>query len=511
MNIDKTLTNINREQEEHLTQDKASLFNLPYINLVNYPIAPDVFKMVTYDQAVNYSLIPYIRLGKKVRFATTEPENPEIVDFLRQLAQSKGVSITISVVSASSLKYALELYKKIVNDEIKAKEAVNVSEAESTNFEREIQNLVDLREKIKSVSTTQILDVVFAGAIKTQSSDIHIEPGENECRVRYRIDGVLQDIINLPMPTFKALDSRIKFLSKLKIDVLNEPQDGRFTFNSIGKPMDVRVSTLPTAYGEAIVMRLLDQSGRFLNIEDLGFSEKAKQDILAAIKKPTGMILNTGPTGSGKTTTLYAVLSILNKPGVKIITLENPIEYRLQGIEQVQITGDEKKGGLTFAAGLRSILRQDPDIIMVGEIRDLETADIAIRAAMTGHLVLSTLHTNNAPAAYLRLIDMGLEPFLLQGAINLIIAQRLVRKVHTECAGKGCALCNFTGYKGRVVISETLRPTTTLEKLVYSKAPLSDVIECARSEGMQTMYEDGMDKVSKGITSKEEVERVVSE
>ncbi|MFA6423072.1 MAG: GspE/PulE family protein [Patescibacteria group bacterium] len=510
MDIDKTLENIKRTQEEQQARESASIFNIPYINLVNYPIAPDVMKILPLDQVKLNFIIPYIRLGRRVRFATSRPENPELFNYLSQIAKEKNIEASISAVSETSFNYALSLYEKITLDEEKAKLALNTSSS-TTNFEQEIQNLMDLREKIKNVSTTQIVDVVFTGAKKTQASDIHVEPTETDCRIRYRIDGVLQDIVNLPNSAYQALNSRIKFLSGLKMDQKKEPQDGRFSYNIGGEQVDVRVSTLPTNYGEAIVMRLLSQNGNFLNLDDLGFSEMSKKNILDAIKKPNGMILNTGPTGSGKTTTLYALLSLLNKPGVKIITLENPIEYRLSGIEQVQVSGEEVKGGMTFSSGLRSILRQDPDIIMVGEIRDLDTADIAIRSAMTGHLVLSTLHTNNAPAAYLRLVDMGLEPFLLQGSINLIIAQRLVRKVHQECGGKGCDACNFTGYKGRIVISETLKPTPDLEKLIYNKAPLADVIEKAKADGMQTMTEDGMEKVKLGLTTKEEVERVISE
>lgn len=372
-------------------------------------------------------------------------------------------------------------------------------------YASEVKGITDLRETISQVSTTSLLDVVFAGAINTNASDIHIEPIANNCRLRLRIDGVLQDISTLPFESYKKIVSRVKYLAKLKLDVVNLPQDGRFQFAVADEQIDVRVSTLPTAYGELLEMRLLRSKAILLKLDQLGFAAETIAEIKNAATAPNGIIFSVGPTGSGKTTTLYAILNHLNKSNVKIITLEDPIEYKIAGIDQSQI---EPSKGYTFSKGLRAALRQDPDILMVGEVRDAETAQIALHSALTGHLVLSSLHVNSASAALPTLIEMGVPTYLLAGCINLIVAQRLVRKFCQKCGGKGCEICHLTGYLGRTAISEVLQSSAKIEELIARKSSLREFEQAARLQGMKTMLEDGMDKVKAGITSEEEVRRV---
>jgi general secretion pathway protein E len=411
------------------------------------------------------------------------------------------------------LKYAFSLYNKVVPKTSSAVQ-VKVTGAQKETFATGIQGVADLQSKLAQVSTTELLDTLFAGALSLSASDIHLEPGEVKLKARYRIDGVLQDVVELPMSVHKSLASRIKFLAKLKLDVTTLPQDGRFevttTSNVAGAeeaPLDIRVATLPTPFGEAVEMRILAQRGEFLSLESLGFSEEILTKIKNAITKPHGLILNTGPTGSGKTTTLYAILQQLNQPGRKIISIEDPVEYRIPGIDQSQILPEK---GYTYAAALKASLRHDPDIIMVGEIRDPETATTALQASLTGHLVLTTLHTNSAAGAIPRLINMGIEPFLLAGAINLIIAQRLVRRVNPTC-GPGSVKEGGTCYKGRLPIAEGLVPTAEFNDLIARKASVAEFEEMAKKTGMKTMLQDGQEKVAKGLTTIDEVLRVTKE
>jgi len=397
-----------------------------------------------------------------------------------------------------------------------------------------------LAAKIKDVSTTDLITFIIAGAVESKVSDIHIEAEEKDVKIRFRIDGILQDVAKLDREQWKQIISRVKLLSSLKINVTTRPQDGRFTIFLDGEDTDVRISTIPTAYGESVVMRILRSSVVGLKFEDLGFRGKSYEEMNRQIERPNGMIVTTGPTGSGKTTTLYAILNQLNEPGSKIITLEDPVEYRLEGINQSQM--DPSKD-YTFAKGLKSILRQDPDIIMVGEIRDLETAEIAIQAALTGHLLLSTIHTNSASGAIPRFLSMGVKPFLLAPALNAIIAQRLVRKICPKCKeeykptdeeskrvkevlgalpessgekvnlsnlkffkGKGCDACNGLGYKGRVGIYEVFIMNKEVEAIILS-AEVSEykMQEIAVKNGMVTMAQDGLLKAADGITTIEEV------
>lgn len=520
--IDQILNNFSREDEEKRAQESAKTMGIAYINLVGYPFAPDVMALIPESDCLDYRLVAYLKVGDKIKVATDQPTDEKLKGYLSTLGQTLKATISVSLCSKTSIEYALSLYR-VLNPQVVQKD-VQVTEEQEEKFESEIKNISELREQIYKVSTTKLLDVVFAGAVKLDASDIHLEPGETQLRIRYRIDGVLQDVANLPMSAFHNFVSRIKYLGKLKLDV-SEPQNGRFAVQVLDQPVDIRVATLPTSYGEAVTMRLLPKDKTFIDLEHLGFSSENLAKISEALAKPQGMIICTGPTGSGKTTTLYAMLKKLNLPGKKIITLEDPIEYRVEGIEQVQITHHEKdidrfhdnveeiaeREQSDFLGALKGCLRQDPDILMVGEVRDKETADVALQAAMTGHLVLTTLHTNNAPSAMARLTEMGIEPYLLGGTINLIIGQRLVRTIHKDCGGKGCAGCHETGLKGRVAITEVFKPGPEIEKLILDKAPLRTFEAKAQELGMKTMREDGLEKVKAGITTAEEVTRVSGE
>lgn len=502
-----------REDEERLAAETAKRFGLPYINLVGYPIEPKALQVIPEDLAKKYAAIAFEKVNNQVRIATPVPENPQFIPFLKQMAGTTNMDYVPVVCSKTSYTFAIKQYD-FIEPEPPTLEKMFVDPNETAGARGELTSLANIAAKLKSISTSSLLEMVFGGAINLQASDVHIEPEEKEARLRYRIDGMLQDVITIPHSTYRQVANRIKYLSKMQLDTLGKAQDGRFDIAVGEKPVDVRVSAIPGAWGEIFVLRLLDQSGTMINMEELGFSPQVRALIDEAIAKPNGVILNTGPTGSGKTTTLYAILQKLNKPEVKIITIEDPIEYRISGIAQTQV---KKKAGYTFAKALKSVLRQDPDIIMVGEIRDKETGETAMQAALTGHLVISTLHTNSAPSSMPRLLDMDVAPFLLSGSINLVMAQRLVRKICTRCKGKkveptatgiACGLCNGTGYKGRVAIAEVLKITAKIEELINKKASVADFEKVARADGMVPMYEDGMAKVRAGITTEEEVLRV---
>jgi len=449
------------------------------------------------------------------------------------------------VVSIDSLKKAWANYERGTITETFESQAMSLKEKDLTEFERGISNLIELKKRISEIHTTDIFNVIMAGALKTKASDVHIEPGSDSIRLRYRIDGVLQDIIELPMKIQRIIVSRVKMLSKMKLNVTDAPQDGHFSINLENTTVNVRSSILPSNYGESVVLRLLTGDETTLKLDELGFNQRDFEKMEEQIIKPTGMILSTGPTGSGKTTTLYAFIHRLNQSSINIITLENPIEYKVKGITQTEIG---EKSGLSFASGLKAVVRQDPDVIMVGEVRDVETAEIAIQAALTGHTVLSTLHTNNAAGAIPRLLHLGVNPALIAPAINAIIAQRLVRKLCAHCKeeyapaqetvekiknvlseipenarieipedikvlyrSKGCSKCNFIGYSGRIGIFEVFTMTPNIEKIILGNISSSEIMEAARKDGMILMKEDGILKALKGITSLEEVRRVTGE
>ncbi len=510
----KAIKFISREEEEKIAREKAQVAGLPYVYLVGYPVKPAVLQLIPKEQAHQYQVVAYDEIGGRIRVATPTPENPAFLPFLKQLAQATGREFLPAVCSATSLRYFLKQYE-FIKERPEQLQRVELSTSKLEGAREELKTLAQVAARLRQVSTTEILEIIFAGAISLDASDIHFEPQQNQVRLRYRLDGVLQDVANLPPQTYKAILNRIKFLARLRV-TSDRPQEGRIEVTIGERRVDVRVSVFPSQWGEATVLRLLNQAGRFPKLTDLGFRPEVVAVLEKAIRKPTGMILVCGPTGSGKTTTLYTILQELNTPERKIITLEDPIEYRIKGIDQSQIN---PKKGFTFAVGLRSALRQDPDVVMIGEIRDTETAKIALQAAQTGHLVLSTLHTNSAPAALPRLLDLGVEPYLLSGSINLILAQRLVRRICWRCGGKQkiagnppttCPICNGTGYRGRIAIVEVLQITPQIEELIARKASVAEFEAEAKREGMTTMYEDGMQKVAQGITTKEEVERVTS-
>jgi type II secretory ATPase GspE/PulE/Tfp pilus assembly ATPase PilB-like protein len=532
--------------DEASVKAKADADNLPYVNLVGFAISPETLKIIPEKIAKKYQVIPYLKVNNQIKLGAIDPKNKEMIEKISEVLADQNLEPLYAYCSQASVKYALKNYR-FVGEKEKPKTTADSEKDDmakgdlavsgrKTAFKKEIKGFINLRNEISKVPTTKLFDVLVSGAIKENASDIHIEPGKKEMRIRYRIDGILQDIVNLPQEAYQSLASRIKFLAKMKLDLKNLPQDGRFTIHAGDKNIDLRISTLPTVYGEGIVLRLLLQEKKFLSLKDLGFNQKTQEMIEESISKPTGMILNTGPTGSGKTTTLYAILDKLNKPGVKIITLEDPVEYRIPGIIQSQVDAYAK---YSFARGLRSILRQDPDIVLVGEIRDLETARIALNAAMTGHLVLSTLHTNNATSAPSRLLEIGVKPFLVAGNINLIIAQRLVRRLCDKCKKKykprpgiveaikriipmaeiptylwntgHCSVCQGTGFSGRIPVIEAFKPTSRIEKMVLESTPAAKIREASIAAGMKTMEQDGIEKVFEGITTIQEVWRVTKE
>ena len=541
--LDVLMGEMTQKKEEEKATTQAKKLGISYIDLTNYPASPAVLSLIPLELVEKYKIIPYIRSGNKVKIAMLDAENEATLGEIKNLGQSTGLDFDIAITDPASFDYLVKLYKISVQEKTNP-EGIKIGGKQEEGFEAGIKTLGVLAERVKQVPTTELLELILTGAIKLGASDIHIEPREKEFRIRYRIDGVLQDVVILPRTVFNQIMSRIKYLSKLRMDTAAIPQDGRFSFEAVRQKVDVRVSILPTVYGESVVSRLLRQTEKFLTLEELGFRGQAKKIIEEAVGRPNGMILNTGPTGSGKTTTLYAVLDKLNKPGVKIITLEDPVEYRITGIVQAQIEPDK---GFSFGAGLRSVLRQDPDIVMVGEIRDFETAETAVQAALTGHILLSTLHTNNAAGAIPRLIEMGIKPFLLLGSLNAIIAQRLVRRICPACReeylpmpevmtaiqavwdktpaaekgsrtfpqklihGKGCEACHNTGYSGRITVIEILTLNKEIEKLTLDLAPVSEIQKAAVASGMVTMEMDGILKIIDGLTTIDEVWRVTRE
>lgn len=531
--------------EEGLYEIAAQVRGVPFINLKEIPIRKDILFTIPEPIAQTHQVICFDADENSIKVATINPNNLQLIDFLQKTVDKK---IEVYQTTPSSLKEGLKLYQKSLEAEFKE---IASSKSDKSLSETDVKKNKNLKELAQDLPVIRIVDTLLEYAILEGASDIHIEPMEKNVLVRYRIDGILRDVMTLPKNAQAGIVARIKILSNLKLDEHRLPQDGRFKIETNKYKVAFRVSIIPVFDGEKIVMRLLDESGKILNLEDLGFQKKPLELVKQNIKKPNGMILVTGPTGSGKTTTLYTILNILNSPKVNISTIEDPIEYHLPRINQSQVA---PKIGFTFAAGLRSLLRQDPDIIMVGEIRDLETAEIAIHAAMTGHLVLSTLHTNSAVATIPRLLDMGIAPFLVASTTNLIIAQRLVRKICQHCItsynlpsevikdleqqfdipniletlekekiindkqtplnkllfykGKGCKKCGNSGYKGRIGIYEVLEVNDKFSKLIMSKASAAELRQAALENNMMTMIEDGFIKAKNGITTIEEVLRV---
>ncbi len=532
--------------EEDLTTARGAFFNLPYVDLRQKKVSKEILEAVPKDTMMTYKFAPFEIAGGILKVALTDPTNLAALGALEFLSQKNQLQLELYITSQSSWQ---SVFKKSENLTKEVRQALTevVEKERADETKKTSRAEIKIEEKIvEEAPISKIVDVILRHAIEGRASDIHIEPSEEDLRVRYRIDGVLHSSLILPKTVHSAIISRIKILSNLKIDEQRLPQDGRFHINLESKPIDFRVSTFPTVIGEKVVLRILDKSTGAPSLNDLGIMGSQLAIVQDAIKKPHGMFLMTGPTGSGKSTTLYSILSMLNKPGVNIVTLEDPVEYFMDGVNQAQIRPEI---GLTFASGLRSILRQDPNIIMVGEIRDKETSELAVNSALTGHLVFSTLHTNSAVGAIPRLIDMGIEPFLLTASLNLLAAQRLVRKICDKCKiekkpdesvketilkelamvtdeekkefnlkdpvvymGRGCPACDNSGFKGRVGIYEMITITKAIQELITSRTPANKIQEYAvTKEGMLLMKQDGMLKALRGITTVEEVVRVTKD
>lgn len=557
VNTGKTPEEIIKEHNfvssEDLIAAKGFLLGIPFFNPVSKPITSEVLSLIPEPVARRYVLIPFDLSNDGIlSVAMADPLDLQVVEFVERKS-GKRVKTFISsptlINSAISDQYAQSLTTTV---------SAAVEEASPVEAKEELKDLDKVEEVIKEAPVAKIISTLLEYAIKGRASDIHIEPLEEKTRVRYRIDGVLQERVVLPKKVHEALVSRVKILSNLKIDEKRIPQDGRFGFKIGDQAVDLRISTLPTVHGEKIVMRLLPKAGSAPTLADLGLRGMGLKIFETNITRPNGIVLITGPTGSGKTTTLFAALSKINSPKVNIVTLEDPVEYQIPGVNQVQIN---PVAGLTFASGLRSFLRQDPNIIMVGEIRDSETAGLAIQAALTGHLVFSTLHTNSSAGALPRLLDMGAETFLLASSMNAIVAQRVVRKICDHCKeaydppeiviqnlktvlgslvtvatekkldptetkdmaelsgnkkfklykGKGCDKCGDSGYQGRVGIYEVLNITEKIGKLILERAPSNQIEKAAYEAGMVSMKQDGYLKAMEGITTIEEVLRVAQD
>jgi len=533
---------ITEENEEIKTQQKAQEYGMPYIDLSEFPVSNESLQSIPENICIDNNLICFVNTGEEIRLATTDPENKKNDEIRNQLEEQHHAKTKLYLISHRNLQKRLAQYAKVPKY-AKPIEGVEVSEAELTQFAEIAKDFMALNAEIKKVNITDMVTLIIAASLQSGASDIHIEAEEADIKVRFRVDGVLHDAASIDKSSWPKVISRIKLLSGVKLNITDKPQDGRISIKMTKEHVDVRVSTLPTTWGESVVMRLLKSSTASLDFEDLGILGQAYENLKREVERPNGMIITTGPTGSGKTTTLYAILNKLNKEGTKVITLEDPVEYKLKGINQSQI--DHSKG-YSFADGLRSILRQDPDIVMVGEMRDLETSDVAINAALTGHLVISTIHTNSAAGAIPRFLAMNVKPFLLAPALNAIIGQRLVRRICESCKqeyipepdklerakellnsipeghpdkpdmtnikfykGTGCDVCHKIGYKGRIGIYEILGMTPEIEKMVLSgKVSEYDMQAVGIKNGMLTMAQDGMVKALKGITSIEEVFRV---
>ena len=526
------LTKMGLVNEDELAEAISAQYGVPTINLDDFEVVPDVVKLIPEDVAVKHTIMPVNRAGSTLIIATADPSNIFAIDDVKFLT---GYNVEVVVAAEEAIRRAIDKYYDTSSsiDDVMA-------DFDDDDFEvvsdEDLLDVAELERATEDAPVVKLVNLILTDAIKKTASDIHIEPYEKAFRVRYRIDGVLYEVMKPPKKLKNPLTSRIKIMSELDIAERRLPQDGRIKLKmGRNKEMDYRVSVLPTLFGEKIVLRLLDKSNLQLDMTKLGFEDAQLEGFQDSIHKPFGMVLVTGPTGSGKTTTLYSALSELNQTTENISTAEDPVEFNLQGINQVQV---RESIGLNFAAALRSFLRQDPDIIMVGEIRDFETAEIAIKAALTGHMVLSTLHTNDAPSTINRLLNMGIEPFLVASSVNCVVAQRLARRVCAECKqedpeagsekleeagmnsaeagsctaviGAGCGVCANTGFKGRVAIYEVMIMSETLKEFVLNGASATEIKQEAVRSGMSSLRRSVLNKVMDGTTTLSEVYRVSS-
>jgi type IV pilus assembly protein PilB len=513
----------------------AERYHLPYVDILAEQASPDAVELIPVAVLERTCAIPYRLSGGVLKVAIADPSNIAAIDELR-LATPHAVELAVA--PRDDILVEIKRFSRAA-EALGARTRAEVAELELIEESEEEQNDLEVDDGVSDAPLVRLVNSIIFQAAEEGASDVHVEPQEDCLLVRFRIDGVLQEVQRVPKRIATGVTTRLKVLAKLDIAERRKPQDGRISLNAAaaGRMLDIRVATLPTVEGESVVMRLLDKSKRAPTLEELGLSEEMRNQLREIVRRPTGALLVTGPTGSGKSTTLYAALTEINRPEINIITVEDPVEYRLGGVNQIQIN---QRAGLSFASALRSILRSDPDVVMVGEIRDGETAKISIEAALTGHLVLSTLHTNDAPSAITRLNEMGVEPFLVGSAVSAVLAQRLARKLCPNCCQLysptveellaarispdvaaaadgaafyrkvGCPRCNQTGYKGRIGIFQLMTMSEEIESLAVAKGGREEVERAALRNGMRTMWDDGLAKVSAGLTSVEELARVVS-
>ncbi|MEK6775811.1 MAG: type IV-A pilus assembly ATPase PilB [bacterium] len=528
--LGSSLVHMGYIKEDRLIAFLSHQYGIPSVDVAKFEIDREVIKLIPSEVAQKYMIIPLNRTGSTLTIAMVDPSNVFAIDDVKFMT---GYNVEPVVSSEAAIKDAINRYydsadmlQTVMQD---IQEDVSIDIIEDTIDDIDVG---DIKQAVEEAPVVKLVNLILAEAIKKGASDIHIEPYEKDFRVRYRIDGVLYEVMAPPKRLKDALTSRLKIMAKLDIAERRLPQDGRIKLKMKGKEVDLRVSSLPTLFGEKVVMRILDKSNLMLDMTKLGFEAEELKKLTKAILAPYGMVLVTGPTGSGKSTTLYSALGQINKPEINIMTAEDPVEYNLFGINQVQM---KEEIGLNFAAALRSFLRQDPDVIMVGEIRDYETAEIGVKAALTGHLVLSTLHTNDAPGTINRLLNMGIEPFLVASSVILIMAQRLARKVCSECKqpvevpektlidigltpkqaaevtiyqGVGCPTCNNTGYKGRLGLYEIMPIDEHIRELILEGASAAEIKQAAIENGMMSLRMAGLNKLMSGVTTIDEILRV---
>jgi type IV pilus assembly protein PilB len=524
LTLSKSMEKLGFISELDIAQIVAESMGVPFMDLTDYLVDPEVIRLVPEELARKYKVVPLFKIADSLTVAMQDPHDVEAIDALRSRCKVSSIDPVFSTP---------DMVEKVISQYYSAQGNIQELADEISDEKLDLKAASDkgLAEAIEETPVIKLVNLIIFQAVKDRASDIHIEPEDAIVRIRYRIDGLLHETQQIPKHLQSVLASRIKVMAKMDIAETRNPQDGRIQLKIEGKGLDLRVSSFPTVHGENIVMRILDKSSLVLGLGELGFLAKELEVFDKVIRRPNGIILVTGPTGSGKTTTLYSALSTINSLSTNIITIEDPVEYELPLIRQTQVN---PRAGLTFANGLRSILRQDPDIIMVGEIRDKETAEIAIQASLTGHLVFSTLHTNDSASALTRLIDMGVEPFLIASSVIAILAQRLVRMICPSCKeeytpasealkelhlgekgkyyhGKGCSKCKDTGFAGRVGIYELLLLNDEIRNMVAAKVSAQDIKKKAVALGMRTLFDDGMQKVNSGMTTVEEVLRVTEE
>ncbi|MEK7488164.1 MAG: GspE/PulE family protein [Patescibacteria group bacterium] len=535
---------LRKKEEEEAAQRFSEKIGIPYVDLSAQTINAESLSLVDEETSRRSHLAVIQKSGSNLKIAVKNPKDPQTMLIIENL-KNKGFIVDLFLVSGRGLDRAWGFYALLSKEKEDVSGAIDITPENLERLQQEIHYIDDFKDIfLRAVlkNATAVIELIIAGSLALDSSDVHIEPREDSVMVRFRVDGVLKEVATIDKKMYALINSRIKVLSRLKLNVTNSPQDGRFSITASDTSIEVRTSVLPGPNGESLVLRILNPKAIALSLEDLGLLPHDMELITKELARPNGLILVTGPTGSGKTTTLYAFLKKINSPEIKIVTIEDPIEYHIVGISQSQTNPE---AGYTFSSGLRSILRQDPDVLLVGEIRDMETADISLHAALTGHLVFSTLHTNDAPSAILRLIDMDLSPNIIAPAINVLIAQRLVRKVCVHCSTKSpatpeeiqkiravfadlslrvvaptvseqtllsrsstCKLCNNTGYKGRIGLYEMFVVGKDAEEVIIAKPTQSQLWELARRSGMVSIKQDGFLKVLTGLTTLEEIESV---